>query len=45
MAFVKATPYARKIAKQYHIDLSAVTPSGPGGAVLARDVEKAREGY
>lgn len=45
MAFVKATPYARKIAKQYHIDLSAVEPSGPGGAVLARDVERARAGH
>ncbi|MDO5702719.1 MAG: 2-oxo acid dehydrogenase subunit E2 [Lachnospiraceae bacterium] len=43
MAFVKATPYARKIARQYHIDLSAVTPSGSTGAVLARDVERARE--
>lgn len=44
MTFVKATPYARKIARQYHIDLTAVTPSGPGGAVLERDVIRAREG-
>ena len=44
MAFIKATPYARKIAGQYHIDLAAVTPSGPGGAVLERDVLRAREG-
>ena len=44
MAFVKATPYARKVAKQYHIDLAAVKPTGPGGAVLERDVIAAREG-
>ncbi len=44
MTFVKATPYARKTAKQYHIDLSAVTPTGPDGAVKARDVLRAREG-
>ena len=43
MAFIKATPYARKIARQYHIDLAAVTPSGPDGAVLERDVLRARE--
>ena len=44
MAFIKATPYARKIAKQYHIDLSAVTPTGPGGTVRERDVVRAKEG-
>lgn len=42
MTFVKATPYARKIARQYHIDLSAVTPTGMDGAVTARDVERTR---
>ena len=44
MAYVRATPYAKKIARQYHIDLAAVTPSGPGGAVIAKDVEAAHEG-
>ncbi len=44
MTFVKATPYARKIAKQYHIDLSAVQPTGPDGAVIEKDVERAHEG-
>ncbi len=44
MTFVKATPYARKIAKQYHIDLSAVTPTGPDGAIVERDVIAAKEG-
>ena len=44
MAFVKATPYARKVARQYHIDLTAVKPTGPGGVVLERDVVAAREG-
>lgn len=44
MKFVKATPYARKIAKQYHIDLTAVTATGPGGAVVEKDVERAHEG-
>ena len=41
---VKATPYARKIAKQYHIDLEAIPPSGLHGEILSRDVEMAHEG-
>ncbi len=40
----KATPYARKIAAQYHIDLQAVSPSGPDGEIIASDVEKAHSG-
>ena len=44
MSFVKATPYARKVAKQYHIDLTAVAPTGHGGAVTEKDVLRAKEG-
>ena len=43
MAYIKATPYAKRTAKQYHIDLSAVTPTGHGGAVTGKDVLNARE--
>ena len=43
MAWIRATPYARKIAKQYHIDLAAVTPTGPDGTVRERDVIRAKE--
>ena len=35
----KVTPYARKIAAQYHIDLDAVTATGRSGEILARDVD------
>jgi len=44
MAGYKATPYARKVARQYHIDLAAVTPSGSHGEIKERDVIAAREG-
>ncbi len=37
-ARVKATPLAKKIAKERGIDLHQVAPSGPGGRVIARDV-------
>ena len=40
----KATPYAKKIAAQYHIDLEAVPASGSSGEILSRDVEKAHSG-
>ena len=43
MAYIKATPYAKRTAKQYHIDLAAVTPTGRGGAVTAGDVLRAKE--
>ncbi len=39
---VKATPLAKKLAKEYGIDLSLVTGMGPGGRVMRDDVEKAR---
>src|SRR5262249_52920574 len=36
------TPLARRLAAQGGIDLGAVTPSGPHGRIVARDVEAAR---
>ena len=39
---VKATPLAKKIAKELGIDLSAVAGTGPGGRILREDVEKAK---
>jgi len=40
-AATKATPSARKLARQHHIDLGAVTGTGDGGRVTRRDVEAA----
>jgi len=39
---VKATPLAKKVAKELGIDLSAVAGTGPGGRILQEDVEKAK---
>ena len=39
---VKATPLAKKVAKELGIDLSGVAGTGPGGRVLREDVEKAK---
>src|SRR3989454_243514 len=36
---VKASPLARRIAKESGVDLKLVTGSGPGGRVVKRDVE------
>jgi pyruvate dehydrogenase E2 component (dihydrolipoamide acetyltransferase) len=38
---VKASPLARRIAKQRGIDLNAVTGTGPGGRIVREDVEAA----
>ncbi|KAJ7297931.1 hypothetical protein O6H91_08G076600 [Diphasiastrum complanatum] len=38
---VVATPYAKKLAKEYKVDLGAVTGSGPQGRIVASDVEAA----
>jgi pyruvate dehydrogenase E2 component (dihydrolipoamide acetyltransferase) len=38
---VKASPLARRIARERGIDLSAVTGTGPEGRVIAEDVERA----
>ncbi|MGH7699825.1 MAG: dihydrolipoamide acetyltransferase family protein, partial [Gemmatimonadales bacterium] len=40
-ARVKASPLARRIAKQAGVDLKLVTGSGPGGRVVKRDIEGA----
>jgi pyruvate dehydrogenase E2 component (dihydrolipoamide acetyltransferase) len=39
---VKATPLAKKVAREHGIDLEAVAGTGPGGRVLREDVEKAK---
>ncbi|NWF53224.1 MAG: 2-oxo acid dehydrogenase subunit E2 [Syntrophaceae bacterium] len=36
---VKAAPAARKLAEQKGIDLSKVTPTGPHGTIMIKDVE------
>jgi 2-oxoglutarate dehydrogenase E2 component (dihydrolipoamide succinyltransferase) len=35
----KATPVARRLAEEHHIDLSGVTGTGPGGRVTKQDIE------
>ena len=41
---VKATPVARRLAKQAGLDVSTVPGTGPGGRVTAEDVEQALAG-
>ncbi len=36
---IKASPLARKLAKEYGIDLSTVKGSGPEGRIVKRDIE------
>jgi len=38
---LKASPYARKRAAELGVDLAAVRGSGPGGRIVAQDVERA----
>jgi pyruvate dehydrogenase E2 component (dihydrolipoamide acetyltransferase) len=38
---IVATPAARKLAKEHHIDLAALRGSGPGGRITREDVEAA----
>ncbi|HEV7678649.1 MAG TPA: dihydrolipoamide acetyltransferase family protein [Candidatus Dormibacteraeota bacterium] len=38
---VKASPYARKRAAELGVDLGSVQGSGPGGRIVAQDVERA----
>ena len=38
---VKASPLARRIAREREIDLAALTGTGPDGRIIAEDVEKA----
>jgi len=41
---VKASPLARRIARERGLDLAALTGTGPEGRVIAEDVEKAGDG-
>jgi pyruvate dehydrogenase E2 component (dihydrolipoamide acetyltransferase) len=41
---VKASPLARRIARDTGIDLASVKGSGPGGRIVKADVEKAGDG-
>ena len=43
-ARVKASPLARRIARERGIDVGSVTGTGPEGRILAEDVEKAPTG-
>ena len=40
---LRASPVARRIAREKQIDLTAVTGSGPGGRIVKADVESAGE--
>ena len=40
---IKASPLAKKIAKSLGKDLSQIKGSGPGGRIIAKDVEKGKE--
>jgi len=40
---IKASPLARRMAEEANLDLSRIKGSGPGGRVVKRDVEDARE--
>ncbi|MCR4429960.1 MAG: 2-oxo acid dehydrogenase subunit E2 [Tepidanaerobacteraceae bacterium] len=39
-AFVKATPVAKKLAKEHGIDISSIIGTGPGGRITEEDVKK-----
>jgi pyruvate dehydrogenase E2 component (dihydrolipoamide acetyltransferase) len=41
---VKASPYVRKLARERGIDLRRVAGSGPGGRIVARDLDDAAAG-
>jgi pyruvate dehydrogenase E2 component (dihydrolipoamide acetyltransferase) len=41
---VKASPLAKKIAAEKGVDLSSLSGSGPGGRIVAKDVEGAQAG-
>ncbi len=41
---VKASPLAKKIAREQKVDLSKVVGTGPGGRIVRRDIEKALAG-
>jgi pyruvate dehydrogenase E2 component (dihydrolipoamide acetyltransferase) len=39
---IKASPLAKKLAKQQGLDLSTVSGSGPGGRITSRDLKRAQ---
>ncbi|MGP4021419.1 dihydrolipoamide acetyltransferase family protein [Saccharopolyspora sp. 5N708] len=39
------SPIVRRLARQHGVDLSSVDGSGPGGVILRRDVDAARDGW
>lgn len=39
---LKASPLAKKLAKQQHLDLSTVQGSGPGGRIVSADLQHAQ---
>ena len=41
---VKISPYARKLAQERQLDISALSGSGPGGRIVAKDIESALAG-
>ena len=43
-ARVKASPLAKKVAKEKGVELSALSGSGPGGRIVAKDVQSAQPG-
>jgi len=40
---VKASPVARRLAKEHGIDLATLTGSGPGGRIVKKDVQSAAQ--
>src|SRR5690606_32239402 len=42
-AFARVMPAARRAAAEEDVDLSRVTPSGPGGRILKEDVMRQKE--
>ncbi|MFH0845076.1 MAG: dihydrolipoamide acetyltransferase family protein, partial [Pseudomonadota bacterium] len=42
-ARLKASPLAKKMAKEYNLDLGRIKGTGPGGRITKEDVEKAYE--
>ena len=44
MGPVKASPLAKKMARDSKVDLSRVQGTGPGGRIVRRDIEEALEG-
>ncbi|MDI3482099.1 MAG: hypothetical protein PWQ97_1754 [Tepidanaerobacteraceae bacterium] len=39
-SFVKATPVAKKLAKEHNIDISGIIGTGPGGRITEEDVKE-----